>query len=649
MSNTHRILGPLVSVLILGLLPGPAHAVLNGTEGGGSPESVYLVGGLGGVGTAWTARYPRCMVTADHILPTTVLRDGETQNIAGNMARPTASDPRNAFNDVRIIWPTNFQGAGRLDLTGTEPLEVRPDATTAIAVPAVVLGPGNPIPWANYTTRAPLLVEGYGLSNANPASAATLRFGEFSAIGRANGLAAGRDDGSAWLFSSDNGYGICTGDSGGPLYNSLGQVIGVVMGSGNPTCDPAPTDASGSYATNGHQGFAVGFSAEAAGDALSTWDWLDLGIELVCGKQLRVDTVGEGRVVGDRTGSEVRSFEDRPVLNAEIDCAWDDSTDDCMDVLHFEETLALTAEPADGWAFDEWWSGDDGDCPCDGSDDPTCTVDEGDVGMYSATQSYDHGSCIAVFVCEIDEDGDGVPACEDCDDTDPLVGAEGPELCDGIDNDCDGSVDEEGDYEMNRDADGDGFGDPADVAWFCDSEPGWVEDDTDCDDTDPDIHPQAYELCNGLDDDCDETIDEEAIDGAPYYPDADDDGYGHWDPAGEACSPPPGHVQDDTDCDDADSLVHPAASELCDGLDDDCDFEVDEGGACGLTSGEGGEYDPADDPTWDDYGWDPTNDASTEEASCGTDANPTPCDYVFEDTTYGYGDDAGYDAASGGW
>ena len=100
---------------------------------------------------------------------------------------------------------------------------------------------------------------------------------------------------------------------------------------------------------------------------------------------------------------------------------------------------------------------------------------------------------------------------------------------------------------------------------------GYREDE-DCDDTDPAIFPGADELCNGLDDDCDEEIDEEAVDAPSWHTDADGDGYG--DPASSSlsCEEVSGAVQDDSDCDDTDDTVNPDGTEVCnDGLDNDCD------------------------------------------------------------------------------
>ncbi len=60
-----------------------------------------------------------------------------------------------------------------------------------------------------------------------------------------------------------------------------------------------------------------------------------------------------------------------------------------------------------------------------------------------------------------------------------------------------------------------------------------------------------------------------------WYQDADGDGYGNPDEKVEACNPPAGYVEDNTDCDDTNDTVYPDAPELCDGYDNNCDGEVD--------------------------------------------------------------------------
>ncbi len=148
----------------------------------------------------------------------------------------------------------------------------------------------------------------------------------------------------------------------------------------------------------------------------------------------------------------------------------------------------------------------------------------------------------------------------DCDDDNASVNPGASEVChNGIDDDCDLSIDEDDEDAVGRttlylDADGDGLGDPDTPQDFCDTpdDGSHVDNADDCDDTDPSVG--AAET---------------------WYRDADGDGFGDASNPTEACELPTDHVDTGTDCDDLESAVHPDGVETCDGLDNDCDGLVD--------------------------------------------------------------------------
>jgi len=174
-----------------------------------------------------------------------------------------------------------------------------------------------------------------------------------------------------------------------------------------------------------------------------------------------------------------------------------------------------------------------------------------------------------------DEDGDGYAAGEDCNDEDSTAFPGALERCDGVDNDCDGEADEGVQDTVFPDGDGDGFGDAAQPETACGPGEGFVSNGNDCDDTRADVWPGNPESCDGVDNDCNGAVDDGV--GTTVWDDADGDGFG--DPAAPAvaCAPGPGTAGNAQDCDDGDAAVNPAAAEVCNAADDDCDGFADEG------------------------------------------------------------------------
>ncbi|MEZ4316327.1 MAG: MopE-related protein [Myxococcota bacterium] len=214
-------------------------------------------------------------------------------------------------------------------------------------------------------------------------------------------------------------------------------------------------------------------------------------------------------------------------------------------------------------------------CAIPGDDDCDGLADDEDPGAIDA---------VLLF---LDTDGDGVGVASeyrlgcpsegwselagDCAPDDPDISPLAAEIVgNALDDDCDGTV------LCFADADLDGFGAGTiadlDGDGLCES-PGESSLPGDCNDASGAIHPGAPEVCNGVDDDCDERTDAEdpeAIGTITGYRDTDGDGFGRGDP-GTYCTLPATHATVNGDCDDTRSEAFPGAPELCNGLDDDCD------------------------------------------------------------------------------
>ena len=185
----------------------------------------------------------------------------------------------------------------------------------------------------------------------------------------------------------------------------------------------------------------------------------------------------------------------------------------------------------------------------------------------SASYSVGAGAANVTYYADVDGDGYGAGAgtssCSpiagsvtnnaDCNDNNAAINPGATEVCNGFDDDCDGSTDEGLTFlTYYVDADVDGYGAGAGVS-SCNPIAGSVLVDGDCVDNNAAVNPGATEICNGIDDNCANGIDEGF--------DVDNDGY-------TSCG---------GDCDDNNAAVNPAATEVCNGVDDDCNLSVDDG------------------------------------------------------------------------
>ncbi|MFN0275936.1 MAG: MopE-related protein [Chitinophagales bacterium] len=252
-------------------------------------------------------------------------------------------------------------------------------------------------------------------------------------------------------------------------------------------------------------------------------------------------------------------------------------------------------------------------------------------------------SCMPItFYEDIDGDGFGNPdysvmSCDsleeyvtntlDCNDLNADINPGMPEICNGLDDNCNTMIDEDlplyiyyadNDYDgfggssdsiivcfditpsgysidnsdcddsnefthepilYYADTDGDFFGDVLNAASYCSIIPpaDYVSNSLDCNDTDPLINPFSNEVCNGEDDNCNDLIDEDL----PVYVlniDTDGDGFGFAETDTSSCDfEISGFVSNTDDCDDTNPFVNPYSNEIENGIDDNCNDTIDEG------------------------------------------------------------------------
>gem|GEM_PF-987405 len=263
--------------------------------------------------------------------------------------------------------------------------------------------------------------------------------------------------------------------------------------------------------------------------------------------------------------------------------------------------------------------------------DPNATVDDGSCEFGSLTwyRDFDNDTYGDPNVSQqsVTQPAGYVLDDTDCDDMDSNAFPGNPEICDGIDNNCDGNIDEGVFITWYRDFDNDTFGNPNITSQSCTQPSGFVADNTDCDDFDAlefpgqiwfkdfdgdgygdgvstsqcnrpnnyyvaselisttddcddeeeDAFPGNPEVCDGIDNNCDGNTDEGVL--IMYFRDFDNDDFGDPNVFTQACSQPAGYVLDNTDCDDMESNAFPGNTEICDGIDNNCDGNTDEVGS----------------------------------------------------------------------
>ena len=187
---------------------------------------------------------------------------------------------------------------------------------------------------------------------------------------------------------------------------------------------------------------------------------------------------------------------------------------------------------------------------------------------------------------KFDRDDDGFIGKEDCDDDNPQIYPTASEICNEIDDDCDGLIDDQDlDTDMTTgtsffmDQDLDGHGHESISIFACSLPEGYAIENDDCDDENALVCPTCVEICDELDNNCDDITDDDAIDLLIGFLDLDEDGYG----SGTEISICEYELEEGTsissfptDCDETNPMIAPNKDEICNEIDDDCDDLIDD-------------------------------------------------------------------------
>jgi hypothetical protein len=241
-------------------------------------------------------------------------------------------------------------------------------------------------------------------------------------------------------------------------------------------------------------------------------------------------------------------------LSAELPDGFDITDQGCLRFVDSEGNYVSIGRP--------------GDLDCDGYIDGEGDCNDFDPGVYDgAAENCGNGvdeDCDEAVDENVDDDGDQVTTCDgDCNDGDAAINPSADDGCDGIDNNCNGECDD------GHDADGDEFT-VCGSRQFTDGTCIIDEQKIDCNDEDAETYPNAAEICDGADNDCDGTCEDDTS------LDRDGDLYTECGSFIGVCGKQDQYI----DCAPENAAIHPGAPEQCNGEDDDCDGAFLESAPC---------------------------------------------------------------------
>jgi hypothetical protein len=411
--------------------------------------------------------------------------------------------------------------------------------------------------------------------------------------------------------ATENGHGVTEGgSSGSPIFNDDGLIIGQLTGGSSFCNNPTSPDLYGkmsyNWTSNGNQNFEqLKLFLDPTNSGLLTLD----GTYAPCNDPT-ISGCTDPEALNYDSEAEIDDGScNYPCLAAEVtlsftlDCygsetSWqlinnsneiiyevnentydgaegnaqvggsNDEVELCISAECY--TLILNDSYGDGFFGSQWTN-----CGLDGD---LVITDANGLILFDLSDP-DFGESISIDFClaEIDLDNDGFLVSEgDCNDGDDSIYPGATEVCDGLDNNCDGTIDEN--FIINEywlDDDNDGFGNPEISTSSCFTPEGYVSNSNDCDDEDEDVNPNINEICDGKDNNCNGYIDEGFVTSV-FFLDSDGDGYGNPIVSINSCFMPDGYADNDNDCNDANTNINPGMNEICNNADDDCSGVIDD-------------------------------------------------------------------------